>query len=201
MQQEPQVHRYAVSGTPLVFVWVTVPDTNPVSVVAACWLPRQDAILDDDVLLLRYCCDQHPALKRAGSVDLDQVPWLTLPAISLAFDPADYFQSASAWRAPDIQRPLAASLQTRVGGALRAIAVGDVQTYAHIAGVVQSGPRAVGQACRRNPWPVFLPCHRVVPAQWRADGVSGGYAGERVGALANIKQWLLAHERLVYCQK
>lgn len=193
MQQGPQVHRHAVSGTPLVFVWVTVPDTNPVSVLAACWLPRQDAVLDDDIVLLRYCCGQHPVLNRAGSVDLD-------PAISLAFDPADYFQSASAWRAPTIQRPLASSLQARVGEALRSIGVGDVQTYAHIASVVQSGPRAVGQACRRNPWPVFLPCHRVVPAQWRADGAAGGYAGERVGALANIKQWLLAHERVVYDQ-
>ncbi len=47
--------------------------------------------------------------------------------------------------------------------------------------------RAVGQALRRNPLGVIVPCHRVI----RADGHLGGYAGglER-------KRWLLQHERV-----
>ena len=33
--------------------------------------------------------------------------------------------------------------------------------------------RAVGTACRRNPLPIAIPCHRVV----RSDGSLGQYAG------------------------
>ena len=46
--------------------------------------------------------------------------------------------------------------------------------------------RAVGSACRVNPLPIVVPCHRVV----RADGTSGDYAG---GARA-AKRRLLALE-------
>jgi O-6-methylguanine DNA methyltransferase len=35
------------------------------------------------------------------------------------------------------------------------------------------GSQAVGQALRTNPFPVIIPCHRVV----RADGSLGGYGG------------------------
>jgi len=47
--------------------------------------------------------------------------------------------------------------------------------------------RAVGQACHRNPWPLVLPCHRVVARQGE-----GGYA---LGLTS--KRFLLAHERRV----
>ncbi|MDD5440002.1 MAG: MGMT family protein, partial [Candidatus Omnitrophica bacterium] len=32
--------------------------------------------------------------------------------------------------------------------------------------------RAVGQALKRNPYPVIIPCHRVI----RSDGTIGGYS-------------------------
>ncbi len=52
---------------------------------------------------------------------------------------------------------------------------GCVYTYQHLAVVVGSprGWRAVGHALARNPFPVIIPCHRVV----RSDGTLGGYAG------------------------
>ena len=52
-----------------------------------------------------------------------------------------------------------------------------------------TGARAVGNACRRNPVPVVIPCHRVVSAR----GI-GGYAGDTGGNLLRIKSWLLQHE-------
>ena len=45
--------------------------------------------------------------------------------------------------------------------------------------------RAVGTACARNPVPLIVPCHRVVP---RGGGV-GSYAGG-----PDVKRRLLAHE-------
>ena len=59
--------------------------------------------------------------------------------------------------------------------------------YGAIARMIGSSPRAVGQACRRNPFPIVVPCHRVVGA----GGAIGYYsAGEGVAT----KRWLLAHE-------
>lgn len=50
--------------------------------------------------------------------------------------------------------------------------------------------RAVGRVMAGNPWPVIIPCHRVVAA----DGSLGGYSG-RGGV--TTKQWLLDFERKV----
>ncbi|NTU98155.1 MAG: methylated-DNA--[protein]-cysteine S-methyltransferase [Chlorobiaceae bacterium] len=36
--------------------------------------------------------------------------------------------------------------------------------------------RAVGSACRRNPLPVFIPCHRVVGSDGHLTGYRGGLA-------------------------
>jgi len=40
-----------------------------------------------------------------------------------------------------------------------------------------------------NPWPIIVPCHRVV----RSDGIIGNYSG--VGG-KTTKEWLLSHERI-----
>jgi methylated-DNA-[protein]-cysteine S-methyltransferase len=47
----------------------------------------------------------------------------------------------------------------------------------------------VGNACRANPIPLLIPCHRVVSR----DGL-GGYAGATRGRWAEIKRWLLELE-------
>lgn len=53
--------------------------------------------------------------------------------------------------------------------------------------------RAAGQAMRRNPLAVFVPCHRVVSS----SGSLYGYGGETANEswLLSIKRWLLDHER------
>lgn len=79
--------------------------------------------------------------------------------------------------------------QRQVWSALQAIPPGEIRTYGELAREIGSAPRAVGQACRRNPIPIIIPCHRVVAAQG-----AGGYSGATEGAELAIKRWLLAHE-------
>ncbi len=79
--------------------------------------------------------------------------------------------------------------QQRVWRELRAIPAGKTLTYGQLAERVGSGARAVGNACRANPCPLVVPCHRVV-----ASRGLGGFAGERSGRKLEIKRWLLRHE-------
>ncbi len=80
--------------------------------------------------------------------------------------------------------------QQRVWQALEEIPLGEVITYGELAAALNSSPRAVGGACRSNPIPLLIPCHRVV-AKAAIGGFGGSWgSGERV----EIKSWLLRHE-------
>ena len=79
--------------------------------------------------------------------------------------------------------------QRAVWKRLQAIPPGATCTYGEIARELNSSPRAVGNACRANPVPIVIPCHRVVSA----NGI-GGYGGATSGKRLKIKQWLLEHE-------
>jgi methylated-DNA-[protein]-cysteine S-methyltransferase len=79
--------------------------------------------------------------------------------------------------------------QRRVWHALRRIDVGTVCTYGELARRLGTSPRAVGNACRANPVPIIVPCHRVV-----AGHGMGGFAGHGAGRLIGIKSLLLRHE-------
>ena len=86
-------------------------------------------------------------------------------------------------------QPQGTDFQRKVWAALQRIPAGKVRTYGEIATELQSSPRAVGNACRKNPIPLIIPCHRVVSAQ----GV-GGFSGQTEGYKVTIKQQLLCHE-------
>jgi methylated-DNA-[protein]-cysteine S-methyltransferase len=79
--------------------------------------------------------------------------------------------------------------QQRVWRVLQAIPYGETRTYGEIAAELGTSPRAVGNACRRNPIPLIIPCHRVVAAVG-----TGGFGGETHGRWIRIKRWLLHHE-------
>ena len=51
---------------------------------------------------------------------------------------------------------------------------GYVTTYGELAKAInlKNGQRVVGQIMKNNPFPVIVPCHRVV----KSDGTVGGYA-------------------------
>lgn len=79
--------------------------------------------------------------------------------------------------------------QKKVWNQLIKIPPGKVMTYGELANRLGTSARAVGNACRNNPIPLLIPCHRVVSA----SGI-GGYAGDTRGGLLQIKSWLLTHE-------
>lgn len=78
----------------------------------------------------------------------------------------------------------------KVWQALEQISAGETRTYGDLAKSLNTSPRAVGNACRNNPYPLFIPCHRVVSA----TGL-GGYDGKTGGEKLDIKKKLLAHEQ------
>ena len=92
--------------------------------------------------------------------------------------------------------PLAAvgtTFQRKVWQAIAAIPRGRVLTYGEVARQVQSAPRAVGQACGANWFPLVIPCHRVT-----ASGGLGGFShhDDETGFHVGVKRWLLAHEQV-----
>lgn len=87
--------------------------------------------------------------------------------------------------------PAGTHFQRRVWQQIAAIPAGETRSYGDLAMAIGSGPRAVGGACGSNPYPIVVPCHRVIAA----SGSLGGFG--RVGGdfYLGVKCWLLAHER------
>ena len=79
--------------------------------------------------------------------------------------------------------------QRRVWKNMKEIKSGKTESYGDIAKRLNTSPRAVGGACRANPVPIIVPCHRVISS----TGI-GGYAGETRGINITIKRHLLRHE-------
>ena len=82
--------------------------------------------------------------------------------------------------------------QIAVWDELLKIPCSKTKTYGGVAKALNSGARAVGNACRNNPVSIIVPCHRVVSS----SGL-GGYSGSRVGELIARKKWLLQHEKMM----
>jgi methylated-DNA-[protein]-cysteine S-methyltransferase len=83
--------------------------------------------------------------------------------------------------------------QEKVLQQLQDIPYGETKTYGEIAKKLNTSPRAVGNACRNNPVPIIIPCHRVVAA----NGI-GGYDGATKGTLLAIKYQLLKREGVLF---
>lgn len=77
--------------------------------------------------------------------------------------------------------PAGTYFQKSVWNALRKIPAGETRSYGEIA--IQIGKpravRAVGGACGANPIPVLVPCHRVLAANRKIGGFSGGLNWKR----------------------
>jgi len=78
--------------------------------------------------------------------------------------------------------------QAKVWSAALKIPFGETWTYGQLAESIghSRASRAVGSALNRNPLPIIVPCHRIVPA----SGGIGKYGG---GAWRKV--WLLKHEK------
>jgi len=71
--------------------------------------------------------------------------------------------------------------QKSVWQALRKISTGKTKSYGEIAQAIgkPKAVRAVGGACGANPIPVLVPCHRVLAANKKLGGFSGGLDWKR----------------------
>ena len=98
----------------------------------------------------------------------------------------DYFNQGKWGHRADLEFS-GSDFQNRVWKALLKIPYGHTKTYGDIAKDLNTSSRAVGQACRRNRIPIFIPCHRVV-----AKDHLGGFFGRAEPSA--IKQWLIDHE-------
>ena len=79
--------------------------------------------------------------------------------------------------------------------ALWEVPYGETVTYGELAvraGRKKSAARAAGQACATNPWPILIPCHRVIAtsASSSSDTRLGGFGGG-----LPLKKRLLKHEQ------
>lgn len=83
------------------------------------------------------------------------------------------------------------AFQRRVWERLRQIPPGSCCTYGALAQELRTSARAIGGACRANPVPLVIPCHRVTAAA----GI-GGFSGFLEGDALAVKGWLLEHEQL-----
>jgi len=59
---------------------------------------------------------------------------------------------------------------------LSSIPWGNVQSYGEIAKKLgrKELARAVGMVCRTNPWPLFIPCHRIIASRGKIGGFAYG---------------------------
>jgi len=81
----------------------------------------------------------------------------------------------------------------RVWKLMETIPRGRVTTYGQIARKLNAKAyRAVGNACRKNPYALRVPCHRVV----RSDGTVGGFGGKISGRTVEEKTRLLRKENV-----
>lgn len=83
--------------------------------------------------------------------------------------------------------------QLAVLEATKCIPYGTVVSYTTLAAMIDrpKAVRAVGSALSRNPFPLLIPCHRVIGKR----GNSGGYCGFRQGRDVLLKERLLQMER------
>ena len=100
------------------------------------------------------------------------------PVRCLAGDIRDYFDApphplSVPWDLLDLSAMT--KLQRRVLETTAAISFGQTRSYSDIAGDVgiPRAARFVGNTMARNPFPIVIPCHRVV----RADGSPGRFGG------------------------
>jgi AraC family transcriptional regulator of adaptative response/methylated-DNA-[protein]-cysteine methyltransferase len=97
---------------------------------------------------------------------------------------ADALKNILAGRKPKNLPPLdmaGTEFQKSVWNTLRKISAGKTKNYGEIARAIgkPKAVRAVGGACGANPIPVLVPCHRVLAANKKLGGFSGGLDWKR----------------------
>lgn len=151
--------------------------------------PPYQAVISAAGFSLGVCCDEEQIHGIAFLPPRPAVAARNALAAEAASQLAAYLADAEFVPALPL-RPAGTPFQRGVWQHIAAIPTHQTRTYGEIAKALHNAPRAVGQACGANPFPVIVPCHRVVAT----GGGIGGFAGQRAGFLLDVKRWLLAHE-------
>ncbi len=88
------------------------------------------------------------------------------------------------------------NLDEKVYKKLLQVPKGKITTYGELAKAVglQNGQRAIGKIMNKNPYPVIIPCHRVVSS----NGTIGGYAfGQDVKTNMLVKEGIKIYNRKI----
>ncbi|CAM1509299.1 Fc.00g030380.m01.CDS01 [Cosmosporella sp. VM-42] len=86
------------------------------------------------------------------------------------------------------------AFEKRVWTLLLQIPAGSFSTYGLLAAHLNSSPRAVGNALRRNPFAPEVPCHRVVATGGALGGFKGKWPRDGEGITLDEKRKLLRGE-------
>jgi len=107
-----------------------------------------------------------------GPEGTEAPPWIRSVAekvtLHLAGAPQDLTDARLDWS-------IVSAFQAAVYRETQSIRPGQVRSYGEVARAIGLGPeasRAVGVALATNPWPLLVPCHRVVSARGRMTGFS-----------------------------
>ncbi|MCP4601839.1 MAG: methylated-DNA--[protein]-cysteine S-methyltransferase [Proteobacteria bacterium] len=119
--------------------------------------------------------------------DMSLDSWGKQRAIQAGLELKDYMIGETKNFTVPVDLSFVTSFQRDIFGALTSIPAGETITYGELARLAghPNKARAVGTAMRNNPAPIFIPCHRVLPA----SGGIGGWSGPK-----GWKEWLLEHE-------
>jgi methylated-DNA-[protein]-cysteine S-methyltransferase len=90
----------------------------------------------------------------------------------------------------DVPTPAGTPFQVACWEACRRIPRGETRTYAWLAAAAgnPAAVRAAGQAMRRNPLPIVVPCHRVVAAGGRPGGFSGSCGEDSMALKGHLQK-------------
>jgi methylated-DNA-[protein]-cysteine S-methyltransferase len=136
------------------------------------------------------------AIRITGGDALDAIRILTEPAAPLGGSAPAVIAAAEqleAWFAGTLHafdlalEPPATPRGHALRQGLIDVGYGETLSYGALARKLGSSPRAIGQLCARNPFPIIVPCHRIL-----AGNGLGNYSA---GAGITTKQWLLDHEQ------
>ncbi len=124
--------------------------------------------------LERVLADRYPGAKIVGTDECAAGRLLRAYSEGQPVAPADVAAAGIDW-------DLARGFRRTVLKALIRVPYGTTVTYGELAGRCgkPGAARAVGAAVARNPWPVLVPCHRVVGAGGRLVGFGKGIDAKR----------------------
>lgn len=125
---------------------------------------------------------QAEALRRlAAGDDPAPVPPAGLDPTALADKLRRYFDGEAVVFDEPLAPGLGTAFQQRVWALCRAIPRGQTRSYGDLAREADSpgAARAVGRAMALNPWPIIVPCHRVLGSSGSLTGFGGGLEMKR----------------------